>query len=456
MSKSFKIITLGCKVNQFESAYVSEALVHAGWRPAAKGERADAAIVNTCIVTQKAAYQSRQAIRKIVRENPQGRIAAIGCYVQVFPHELTGIHGVDLLVDNTAKGQLPELLSNTAGPGGRRVVLKGFEPGMAFEPLKLVRFTGRTRAFLKIQDGCQSFCSYCIVPFARGPYRSLSPAKVLSMVECLAKQGYKEIVLSGIHLGKYGVDLEGEMNINRLLRAIGREKFPVRVRLSSLDPNEIGADLIELVASEEWICRHFHIPLQSGDDRILKKMNRNYTAQEFARMIKSIRANIPLAAIGVDILSGFPGEDAVAHQNTYSLISDLPVSYLHVFPFSPRPGTAAADFEGQVDPKVIKRRAAELRKLGHGKRVLFYRSCLKKAFDVLIEGWHSEEKGVMRGISDNYLLVLLPSSHQQSRGQLVPVQIEGVKQNSVIGSLRVQAFPNGCLRCSLGAENVEA
>ena len=433
MPKSFKIITLGCKVNQFESAYLNDTLTQAGWHQAIKGERVDVAIINTCIVTQRAAHQSRQAIRKAVRENPNGTIAAIGCYVQVSPHELSGIQGVGLIADNAAKGQLPELLLNAAGSGERRVILKGFEPGMVFEPLQIRRFPDRTRAFLKIQDGCQSFCSYCVVPLARGPYRSLSPARVLSMVDSLARGGHKEIVLTGIHLGKYGVDLEGEMNLNRLLRAIGREEFPVRIRLSSLDPNEIDSDLIEMVASERWICRHFHISLQSGDDRILRAMNRNYIVQEFAGLVKSIKARIPLAAIGVDIMSGFPGEDTVAHENTYSLIRDLPVSYLHVFPFSPRPGTAAAALEGRIKPQVVKKRAAELRGLGQSKRALFYRDCLNKEFHVLVEGWHSVEKKLMKGMSDNYLPVLFTAS-QELKGQLIPVRVEGVENNRVIAN----------------------
>ncbi len=437
MTKSFKIVTLGCKVNQYESAFLEESLSNAGWHRALRGENADVAVINTCIVTQTAAHQSRQAIRKAVRENPKAMVAAVGCYAQVFPEELNGIQGIGLIADNTVKGKLPELLLDAEGSRRKNIVLKAFESGMPFEFLPIRRFSDRTRAFLKVQDGCQSFCSYCIVPLARGPYRSLYPERVLSMVESLAREGYKEIVLTGIHLGKYGVDLDEKMNLNLLLRALGKRDFPIRIRLSSLEISEIDAELIEMIAFETWICRHFHIPLQSGDDGILKKMKRNYTGGQLVRLIETIYQTVPLAAIGVDIMSGFPGENQGAHENTCSLIKELPVSYLHVFPFSPRPGTAASSFGGQVDPEIIKERAAQLRDLGRKKRQAFYRSCLKKDFMVLPEGWHSKEEKMMKGLTDNYLPVIFPLP--EDSGRLVSVQMERVEKDMVVGSTVMRA-----------------
>jgi threonylcarbamoyladenosine tRNA methylthiotransferase MtaB len=433
MEKLFKIITLGCKVNQYESAYLKDALARAGWHQAVNGERADVSVVNTCIVTQKAGHQSRQEIRKAIRGNPKGTVAAIGCYAQVFPDELRQIEGIGLIADNTVKGKIPELLLTLADSRQQMTALNDFKPGMSFDFLQIKSFSDRTRAYLKIQDGCQSFCSYCIVAFARGPYRSLAPKKVLPMIESLTDQGYKEIVLTGIHLGKYGVDLEGEMDLKKLLHAIGKEGFPVRLRLSSLEPNEIDTGLMEMVAAEPWLCRHFHIPLQSGDDGILRRMNRHYTTREFSDLIESIHDRIPLAAIGVDVMAGFPGEDIVAHENTCALIKDLSVSYLHVFPFSRRPGTAAASFDGQIDPGVIKERAEKLRDIGLKKRPSFYHDCLGKEFQVLSERWHSKERKIMKGLSDNYLPVLFPSS-KDSRNQIIPVHMEGVENNMVIGS----------------------
>ena len=216
---------------------------------------------------------------------------------------------------------------------------------------------------------------------------------------------------------------------------VGRETYPLRIRLSSIEPNEIGIGLIEMAASERWLCRHFHIPLQSGDNQVLKMMNRKYTTQGFAEIIDTIYNKIPHVCIGVDIMSGFPGEDSEAHRNSCSLIKDFPLSYLPVFPLSPRPGTAANRFKGRVDPRVIKKRAAELRDLGERKRNLFYRGCLQEEFQVLGEGWHSENPGMMKGRSDNYLPVLFPTDHTRE-SQLVQVLMERVKGNMVIGSVQ--------------------
>ena len=433
-NKSFKVITLGCKVNQYESAYLKETLAGAGWGQAGRDETCDVVIVNTCIVTQKAAHQSRQAIRKAIRENPGGYIAAVGCYAQALPKEISQIEGVGLIADNRMKTDIPHFLIKGGASSKTTVLLKQYGADAPFDFLDIRSFPDRTRSYLKIQDGCQSFCSYCIVPFTRGPYRSLAPEKVLHMLETLSGQGYKEVVFTGIHLGKYGVDLKGDTALVSLLQMVGREGYPLRIRLSSIEPNEIEMGLIEMAASERWLCRHFHIPLQSGDNRVLKMMNRNYTTREFAEIIEAMYSKIPHVCIGVDIMSGFPGEDSKAHQNSCSLIKDLPLSYLHVFPFSPRPGTAANRFKGRVDPRVIKKRAAELRDLGERKRNLFYRGCLQEEFQVLGEGWDSENPGVMKGRSDNYLPVLFPSNHTRE-SQLVQVFIERVEGDRVIGSV---------------------
>ncbi|MEA2038590.1 MAG: tRNA (N(6)-L-threonylcarbamoyladenosine(37)-C(2))-methylthiotransferase MtaB [Thermodesulfobacteriota bacterium] len=435
MKKSFKIITLGCKVNQYESAWLEERFILAGYYKAVKGEPADVAVINTCIVTQKAAHQSRQAISKALRENPGGMVAAVGCYAQVFPDDLSRMKGIGLIAGNTVKGRLHEFLLNEADPRNPAVLLKDFQAGMPFELLPIKSFSNRTRAYLKIQDGCESFCSYCIVPFARGPYRSLDPEKALCMLETLSEQGYKEVVLTGIHLGRYGIDLKEDMNLSRLLQAIGKRRIPVRIRLSSIEPNEINDEIIEMMANENRLCRHFHISLQSGDDRILQKMNRRYTSQDFARLVERIYAKVPQAAIGVDIMSGFPGEEQVSHQNTFALIRDLPVSYLHVFPFSSRSGTSASDFDGQVDPAVITVRAADLRDMGKLKKAEFFQRCLGHEFEAICEGWHTDEKISVKAVSDNYLPLTFPAT-RELRGELVVVHAEKVAGNRVTGSCK--------------------
>ena len=434
MTKLFKIATLGCKVNQYESAYVEESLIGAGWRPTAKDEKADISIINTCIVTKRASYQSRQAIRKALRENPAGKTAAIGCYAQVFPDELSQISGLDMVVGNTKKDELPDILLNMVESKRPCVIGEEFRSNMPFQFLPIKGFSNRTRAFLKIQDGCQSFCSYCIVPLARGHLRSLSPQKVIAILKTLSNEGYREVVLTGIHLGRYGVDLNHGVNLKGLIDLIGKEKLPIRIRLSSLEPNEIDDELIDHMVSKKWLCRHFHIPLQSGDDGILRKMNRDYTAADFAKLIERIHQRIPFLAIGVDIMAGFPGEDTRAYQSSYSLIDDLPVSYLHVFPFSPREGTPAAEFGNKVHEKVIKDRAKELRDLGKKKRQKFHKSCLGKDFSVLTEGWQSEEKKMIKGLSDNYLRVIFPSSRLM-KNRVVTIRVEDLSHHGVLGRL---------------------
>lgn len=419
-------------MNQYESAFLKDSFINEGWCEASKNERADINIINTCIVTQRASYQSRQAIRKAIKENPSGMSAAIGCYAQVLPDELSKIKGLNLIAGNTAKGQLSDILVNRLNEDQQCLVTEDFKSDLTFEALPIERYMGRTRAFLKIQDGCRSFCSYCIVPFARGPLRSLDPYRVISMLRSLSDQGFKEVVLTGVHLGKYGVDLENIKDLKGLLDLIKKEGLALRIRLSSIEPNEIGRELIDMTASEDWLCRHFHIPLQSGNNGVLEKMNRTYTAREFARLVERIHKKMPLAAIGVDVMAGFPGEDHQAYQNTRSLIDGLPVSYLHVFPFSPRKGTAAESFPDQVNQKVIKERAAELRSLGQEKREAFYRSCLGKEFLVLAEGWQSEEKKMIKGLSDNYLKVMFHAP-RLVKNMMITVRMETLGKNSVLG-----------------------
>jgi len=432
MKKTFKIVTLGCKVNQYESAYLHGRLQEEGWTPVLPGEPSDVTIVNTCIVTQAASHQSRQEIRKAIRENEQGTVAAIGCYGQAFPEELKKIKGLRLIAGNVQKGRIPELLRSTPDSGSRMDFSTPFPRGMRFEAMDIKKFPGRSRAFLKIQDGCESFCSYCIVPYSRGPYRSLPSDEVLGVMEDLSTEGYREVVLTGIHLGKYGVDLGTGEDLKNLLRAIAKRALPLRVRLSSLEPGEIDDELIEMVASEDWLCRHFHIPLQSGDDGVLKKMNRTYSSQTFADLVKKIHERIPLVAIGADVMTGFPGEDRAAHLNTLALVHDLPVSYLHVFPYSRRPGTPAATFPDQIAPGEKKKRAAALRSLGTSKRNAFFESCTGKDFQVVIEGPYTKDPRLLKGISDNYLSVLFPSL-PSFKDCLVSVKIEKVEAGHVIG-----------------------
>lgn len=407
----FKVITLGCKVNQYESAYIEETLIKKGWEKAEKDERVDLVIINTCIVTQRASHQSRQAIRKAIRENPDAEIVVTGCYAQVYPEELERIEGIGLIVGNKGKELIPELIKDIRS---RKVFVEGFSKKEPFPLMRIEKFFEKSRAFLKIQDGCESFCSYCIVPYARGPYRSMEIRDVLSAIEDLAEKGYKEVVLTGIHLGKYGVD-KGT-SLEEFLREIVKNRYPLRIRLSSIEPNEITDGLIELISQEEMICNHFHIPLQSGDDEILRKMNRKYTRKQFYELVMKIYKKIPLVGIGTDVMVGFPTEDEKAYKNTVHLIEDLPITYLHVFPYSDRPNTKAFLFKEKVHPEIIKERAKRLREIGKKKRREFIERCIGHVFDVIME---SEKKGV----TGNYIKVLIKEDITPS--EYIRVRIEG-------------------------------
>ena len=435
MIRRFKIITLGCKVNQYETASLQEKLTSKNWQYTENSADADLIIINTCIVTQRASYQSRQAIRKAIRESPSARIAVVGCYPQVFPEELSKIDGINILAGNDNKLKVPDMLKSLDLPPVLNSDEYDIPDRQPFDAIPVKRFMSRTRAFLKIQDGCDSYCSYCIVPYARGPLKSMVPETVISSTEIFEKQGYKEIVLTGIHLGKYGKDLTGKSELAPVLMKIGRQNPSYRIRLSSLEPGEISDELIEMAAGASWLCRHFHVPLQSGDKDTLKKMNRRYTPSEFKETILKIHKKIPDAAIGVDVIAGFPGEDDHSFDNTYSLLDELPISYLHVFPFSPRKGTPAAGYPDQVDTKTIKKRAAKLRELGRQKKSLFYMSFVGKEFSILTEGWESEEEKIIKGLSDNYLRVFLKSD-TQLKNEILMITAEKHKKDHLLGKIK--------------------
>ncbi len=413
---------------------MKEKLILNNWQPVEDISEANVAIINTCIVTGKASYQSRQAIRKIIRENPSALVAVTGCYPQVFPEELSNIKGIDILTGNSDKCKLADILEYSLDSNDKFLHTGEFPHNMVFEKMPVKNFLNRTRAFLKIQDGCDSFCSYCIVPYGRGPIRSMDPDDVIDSLKAYQREGYREIVLTGIHLGKYGKDFSEEFQIKSLLKKISGTNPEYRIRLSSLEPTEIDRELIEMMAAEEWLCRHFHIPLQSGDKRILKKMNRHYSPDFFKETILNIHEKIPLASIGVDVIAGFPGEDDGAFSNSFGLIDELPVSYMHVFPYSARKGTPAADFPDQVDSETVKKRAKLLRDLGKKKKRSFYNSCLGHNFRVISEGWAAEEKKMVKGLSDNYLKILFPHDNS-AKNTVFNVTVEKVHKDFILGRI---------------------
>ena len=408
---TFKIVTLGCKVNQFESEAIGQSLEESGHRRAKKQAPSDVCIINTCTVTQKASMQSRQAIRHAIRKNPDARIIVTGCYAQTRPEDIRDISGVHDIIGHTAKHNIPDFIINPEGdplPALPRTHSSDIFQETVFKQIPGRVTQNRTRPFLKIQDGCDAFCTYCIVPLSRGPSRSMPAKDVLARVKQLADDGYKEIVLTGIHLGCYGHDLSLDNgHLFDLMAEIEHSGAIDRIRLSSIEPLELTGDIISLAASSRHICRHFHIPLQSGDDDILKKMNRPYSADVCRELILNIHSQIPDAAIGADILIGFPGETEQAFMNTSALIEALPVTYLHVFPFSPRKGTPAAGYPNQIPPEIIKERCRHMRELGFSKKHTFIKQHIGKTADILIETTRDRESGLLKGLTSNYITVLL-------------------------------------------------
>jgi len=393
-------------------------------------------IVNTCAVTQKASMQSRQALRQAVRANPKARIVATGCYAETAPHEIKAIKGLTDIIGQCEKHAIGSMVRERLHRPAEIVVSGCGEIGKKrkFESSPVAVTAARTRPFLKIQDGCNAFCSYCIVPYARGRSRSMPPDKVLHSLSKLAEAGYHEAVLTGIHLGTYGRDLTPAASLAELL---GRIKFAGlidRVRLSSIEPLELTAEIIRMVAECDRFCRHFHIPLQSGDDGILRKMGRPYTRQNFNDLIFRVHKAMPDAAIGVDTLIGFPGESENAFENTYELIESLPVSYLHVFPFSARPGTAAAKFAPKVRTEIVKTRCERMRRLGLNKRRTFYQKFVGKKLPVLIEAKRDSAVGLLKGVSSNYLPVLIDAG-DELKNKIVDLKIERLEGNRLFGAL---------------------
>ena len=430
---TFKIITLGCKVNQAESESIAGRLTGPGWRPAGPGEEADLCIINTCAVTQKAAMQSRQAVRHAIHLNPRACVAVTGCYAETAPQALTGIKGLDCIVDQAGKDRLPEIVRRGGIPkGDRPALLSGSgEPPHPLAPSPFGTPAGRTRPFVKVQDGCDAFCTYCIVPYARGRSRSSELQAVAASVEHLAAQGFHEVVLTGIHIGLYGRDLNPRSSLLELLQRVGGLKKPVRVRLSSIEPLELSDEILALVEASDTFCRHFHIPLQSGDAGILKRMGRPYAPELFSTLVRKIRGRMPDAAVGADVMVGFPGESEAAFENTFQLIEALPVTYLHVFPFSARPGTAAHGFPDKVPAERIKQRASRLRQLGSRKRLDFHRSFIDQEVQVLTESRRDPKTGLLKGVSSNYLPVLFEGG-DELMNRMVGVRITNA------GAVRLQ------------------
>jgi threonylcarbamoyladenosine tRNA methylthiotransferase MtaB len=424
--------TLGCKVNQFESAGIIEKLTGKGFTIVPFSNTADIYIINTCTVTGAADYQSRQLIRRAHRKNPEASIIVTGCYAQVAPHEIAGLPGVTIVAGNSEKEKISNIIRDMA-QGEQQILVGDISKSRKISDFTVSRFPERTRAFIRIQDGCNSFCSYCIIPYARGRSRSLPEKDALSQIGRLADAGYREIVLSGIHLGIYGRDLSPPTNLLNLLRKVEENKTVERLRLSSIEPAEITDEMITHIRNSKVICPHLHIPLQSGDNKILSLMKRNYDTESFKYLIEKLLDKAPDMAIGIDVMAGFPGEGEKEFENTLEFIEGLPAAYLHVFPYSERPGTRSLAFTDKVKDDIKKKRCHILRTLGKKKRAAFAERFTGKELAVLIEGKKDKKTGLMRGFSENYIPVLVTNGNPSLINNVVDVIADRAEEGKIFG-----------------------
>jgi threonylcarbamoyladenosine tRNA methylthiotransferase MtaB len=415
---SFTIKTLGCRVNQYESEQIAASLRRYGFRLAESG-RAQVCIVNTCTVTHTADHKSRQAIRKFIRENPQALVVVTGCYVDAKASEIKEIAGVDVLIPNKDKTTLAEMIAEK------------FKLPTPSNTSSFLKPLFHTRALVKIQDGCDQFCSYCIVPKVRGKPRSRTLQDVVQEVKSYLNSGISEIVLTGVHLGKYGLDLGAGLSLETLLEKLIKIPGRWRIRLSSLEVLEVTEKLVSLIAKSEKICRHLHIPLQSGDNRILAAMNRNYKVEEYLERISWLKKQITGLAITTDVIVGFPGEDELAFERTKGVVKKVGFRKVHVFKFSPRAGTPAADFKDQVPEATREERSKELIKLASQLEQAFSAAYLDQTLPVLVE---KSQNGYLTGLTDNYLRVKLVGGKAQIGG-LVNTHITGQKDGVLLGKV---------------------
>ena len=401
MATRFAIATLGCKVNQYDSAIIESRLRACGMERRDFGEQADVYIVNTCTVTDRADSESLRIARRARRLNPKARIVMTGCFAQASPDVLAAAAEVDSVV---GLGRLDDLERVVASGAGERVMVTNLRKTKAPIELAAVALDGHTRSFLKLQEGCDQFCTFCIVPFSRGTSRSVEPRRVITALDDLHARGFKEVILSGVHLGGYGKDLEPQVDLADLLEMIA-ERSPIeRVRISSLDPEELSDRIIDVISQSPKFCPHLHLPLQAGDDEILSRMRRRYQRDYFHDRVERVLVAWPDAAIGTDLIVGFPGETERHFESYFNFVEAIPLAYFHVFPYSVRAGTTAAKFSGRVRPADIKRRAAAMRTLGEHKRVEFASRFNRTKLKVLLEERGSD--GRLSGYSRNYVRVL--------------------------------------------------
>jgi threonylcarbamoyladenosine tRNA methylthiotransferase MtaB len=422
--------TLGCKLNFAETSTLGGQFLDRGFEVVPFSEPAEVYVLNTCSVTERADRECRQLVRRALRRSPDALVVVTGCYAQLAPEEIASIEGVDFVLGTKEKSSLFQYLGNLEKQPTPQLFVSDIGDAVSFGPAMSGPATDRTRAFLKIQDGCDYQCTFCTIPLARGASRSQAVETTVQQARNLIRQGYKEIVLTGVNVGDYGRKIEADLH--SLLKELVTLEGLTRIRISSIEPNLLTPGLLAFIADHETVCRHFHIPLQSGSDAVLRRMRRRYTSGMYSELIHRVRETFPEAGIGADVIAGFPGETEEEFEETHKLLAELPVSYLHVFTYSERPNTPAATHGNPVPVAVRARRNEQLRILGQRKRTLFAGHHAGRRVHVLAES--TVEGGMRFGFTDSFLRVGFPAAGTEEN-QLVDVTITGMEEGHCLGEV---------------------
>lgn len=427
--------TLGCRVNQYESEAMAEKFIREGYSVVDFSEVSDVYVINTCTVTNMGDRKSRQIIGRARKLNENAIIAAVGCYSQMSPKEVSEIPGVDVVLGTRNKGDVVYFVNKAKDEGKNQVHVEGVLKNKKFEDLNIEEYQDKTRAFLKIQDGCNRFCTYCLIPYARGAVCSKDPKKVLEEVKSLASHGFKEIILSGIHTASYGLELEGNVTLINLIEEIEKVEGIERIRIGSIEPAFFTPEVIEKIKGFKKLCPHFHLSLQSGSDGTLKRMNRRYTAKEYEDSVNLLRETLKDVSISTDVIVGFPGETEEEFKETYEYLKRLKLTKTHIFKFSPRKGTKAADMPNQIDGNVKEERSKLLIKLSEINEKSFIEKFVGEEMDALMELNGKGKEGMLEGYTKNYIKVEVPCNDKDIRGKILNVKIEKAESDFALAKL---------------------
>jgi threonylcarbamoyladenosine tRNA methylthiotransferase MtaB len=427
--------TLGCRVNVYESEAMAEKFIREGYEVVDASEAADVYVINTCTVTNMGDKKSRQIISRARRLNENATVAVVGCYSQIAPKEVSEIPGVDVVLGTRNKGDVVYYVNKARDEGKSQVHVEGVLKNKKFEELNIEEYQDKTRAFLKIQDGCNRFCTYCIIPYSRGSVCSKDPKKVLEEVNKLAEHGFKEIILSGIHTASYGLDLEGSVNLIDIIEEIEKVEGIERIRIGSIEPAFFTPEVIEKIKKFKKLCPHFHLSLQSGCDATLKRMNRRYTAKEYADSVNLLRETMPDVSITTDVIVGFPGETEEEFNETYEFLKNIKLTKTHVFKYSPRKGTKAADMQDQLDGSIKENRSKLLIELSNKNEKEFIEKFIGKEMDALIEAEVKGKDGIYEGYTRNYIKVQVPCTCADVTGKIVDIEITEAENEIGIAKL---------------------